>query len=145
MSFRELLKQTYNEHEMYEFYKREKDMKIEDIAGIKGVCYDAVKVSGTKESDLADVVEKIMCNTAGISLSIIKTLNELQRHRKQVYECLSLVPNCLGKLAVTEHYLYGKPWKQIAIEQNYGTESIKRAAYECIDKVEEALDKDDAK
>lgn len=145
VSFQELLNQAYEEYEMYERYKKQKEMAVEDIAGPKGICYEAVKVSGTKASDLADIVERIESNTAGIAEIINKTLDELQCHRRKAYECLKLAPNTVGKLAVEEHYLKKKPWEEIALEQNYSREHIKKLAYECIRRVEEVMDKDDAK
>lgn len=145
MSFQELLNQVHEECRMYRRYKKRKEMAEEDIAGPKGICYEAVKVSGTKASDLADIVERIESNTAGIEEIINKTLDELQCHRRKAYELLELAPNTVGKLAVEEHYLEEKPWEEIALEQNYSKEHIKKLAYKCIRRVEEVMDKDDAK
>ena len=56
----DLLRQVYKEIGMLETSRRQRDMVMEDNAGVKAIRYDADKVSGGRQGDLSDVLLNII-------------------------------------------------------------------------------------
>ena len=132
----DLLRQVYKEIGMLETSRRQRDMIMEDNAGVKAIRYDADKVSGGGQSDLSDVLLNIERERERIDEQIARQLERVMRHRAELYQLMEKVPDGPGKIAVQEHYLYRVPWGVVAEHLHYGKDYTKASAYRCIASLE---------
>ncbi len=141
----DLLRQVYKEIGMLETSRRQRDMIMEDNAGVKAIRYDADKVSGGGQSDLSDVLLNIERERERIDEQIARQLERVMRHRAELYQLMEKVPDGPGKIAVQEHYLYRVPWGVVAEHLRYGKDYTKASAYRCIASLEAIQCKEDPK
>lgn len=129
----DLLRQVYKEIGLLESSRRQRDMVMEDNAGVKAIRYDADKVSGGKQGDLSDVLLNIERERERIDEQIARQLERVMRHRAELYQLMEKVPDGPGKAAVQEHYLYRVPWGVVAERLHFGKDYTKASAYRCIE------------
>lgn len=141
----DLLRQVYKEIGVLETSRRQRDMVMEDNAGVKAIRYDADKVSGGRQGDLSDVLLNIEREKQRIDELIARQLERVMRHRAELYQLMEKVPDGPGKIAVQEHYLYRVPWGVVAEHLRYGKDYTKASAYRCIASLEAIQCKEDPK
>lgn len=140
MNVRKLLHQVYNEISCLDSLRQQRDMVIEDIAGVKAIQTETEKVCGGRQSDLSEVVVNIEEQVAGLDATIGKQLERIMKHREVAYRILERIPESPGKMAVQEHYLYHVPWEELSGRKYYATGYLKRASGECITELQKICD-----
>lgn len=140
MNVRELLHQVYNEISCLDSLRQQRDMVIEDIAGVKAIQIETEKVCGGRQSDLSEVVVNIEEQVARLDAIIGKQLERIMKHREVAYRILERIPESPGKMAVQEHYLYHVPWEELSGRKYYATGYLKRASGECITELQKICD-----
>lgn len=140
MNVRKLLRQVYNEISCLDSLRQQRDMVIEDIAGVKAIQIETEKVCGGRQSDLSEVVVNIEEQVAGLDATIGKQLERIMKHREVAYRILERIPESPGKMAVQEHYLYHVPWEELSGRKYYATGYLKRASGECITELQKICD-----
>ena len=141
----DLLRQVYREIGLLETSRRQKDMIIADNAGVKAIRYDKDKVSGGQQGDLADVLLNIERERERINEQIARQLERVMQHRAELYRLMEKVPDCPGKIAVQEHYLYRVPWGVVAEHLHYGKDYTRKSAYRCVELLEAIWQQEDPK
>lgn len=141
----DLLRQVYKEIGMLETSRRQRDMVMEDNAGVKAIRYDADKVSGGRQGDLSDVLLNIEREKQRIDELIARQLERVMRHRAELYQLMEKVPDGPGKIAVQEHYLYRVPWGVVAERLHFGKDYTRKSAYRCIELLDAQWHQEDPK
>ena len=140
MNVRELLHQVYNEISCLDSLRQQRDMVIEDIAGVKAIQIETEKVCGGRQSDLSEVVVNIEEQVARLDAIIGKQLERIMKHREVAYRILERIQESPGKMAAQEHYLYHVPWEELSGRKCYSMSYLKRACGECITELQKICD-----
>lgn len=135
----DLLRQVYKEIGMLETSRRQRDMIMEDNAGVKAIRYDADKVSGGRQGDLSDVLLNIEREKQRIDELIARQLERVMRHRAELYQLMEKVPDGPGKIAVQEHYLYRVPWGVVAERLHFNKGYVRELAHHTVEELEKVL------
>lgn len=141
MDVRELFHTVYEEIGRLESLKRQREMIVNDCAGIKAIQYEAEKVRGGHQSDLVEIVENIEFKSYGLDIAIAEKLNEIMEHREAAYRLLGRIPDSPAKTAIEEHYLYRVPWEDIAKDLHFSTDYVRQLARGCMEELQELSDK----
>ena len=103
--------------ELYDLIQ-EREHVANDIAAVKAVQYDKPKITVTVNSDLSQILERIIerCDKLDKRLaSCMKTLTDM---RNEAYALLALCNDSRGKAVLYDRYLVGMSWTQL--EKKYG-------------------------
>lgn len=139
VEIRKMLRQVYSEIGALESLRRQRAMVVEDNAGLQAIRYDSEKVSGGFQGDLGDVMENIERQIKRLDRLIVLQLEQVMRHRAEIYQLLEKVANGPGKTAVQEHYLYRVPWGEVALRLHFSKSYVKAMASQCISEVENEM------
>lgn len=141
MEVKKMLARVYGEVEQLESLRRQKDALVQDSARIKAIRYDKDKVSGGKQSDLSDMLIGIENKAARLEERIIYKMDQIMKHREELYQLMEQLPDSPAKIAVQEHYLYRVPWGIVSSRLHYNKEYTKQLAYKFILRLEEVADR----
>lgn len=139
VEIRKMLRQVYSEIGALESLRRQRAMVVEDNAGLQAIRYDSEKVSGGSQGDLSDVMENIERQIERIDRRIALKMEQIMRHRAEIYQLLEKVPDHPGKIAVQEHYLYRVPWGEVANRIHFSKDYTRELAAKCVSELENEL------
>lgn len=104
---------------LYRQLKRESDVLVEESAGLKGVSYDGIKVSGGQTSDLSDAVIAIEVRRKKLDETITTQYAYLLQCQIEAKELIKLVQD-EGQAAVLQaRYINAMSWKEICADMHW--------------------------
>lgn len=119
------------EEEVFDFFEKlrsqrqelqsliqERENVASDLASVKAVQYDKPKITVTANSDLAQVLEKIIERCEELDKWLASCMKTLTDMRKEAYALLALCNDSRDKAVLYDRYLVGMSWTQL--EKKYG-------------------------
>lgn len=97
---------------------QERENVASDLASVKAVQYDKPKITVTANSDLAQVLEKIIERCEELDKRLASCMKTLTDMRKEAYALLALCNDSRDKAVLYDRYLVGMSWTQL--EKKYG-------------------------
>lgn len=97
---------------------QERENVASDLASVKAVQYDKPKITVTANSDLAQVLEKIIERCEELDKRLAACMKTLTDMRKEAYALLALCNDSRDKAVLYDRYLVGMSWTQL--EKKYG-------------------------
>ena len=97
---------------------QERENVASDLASVKAVQYDKPKITVTANSDLAQVLERIIERCEELDKRLAACMKTLTDMRKEAYTLLALCNNSRDKAVLYDRYLVGMSWLQL--EKKYG-------------------------
>lgn len=97
---------------------QERENVASDLASVKAVQYDKPKITVSANSDLAQVLEKIIERCEELDKRLASCMKTLTDMRKEAYALLALCNDSRGKAVLYDRYLVGMSWTQL--EKKYG-------------------------
>lgn len=97
---------------------QERENVASDLASVKAVQYDKPKITVTANSDLAQVLEKIVERCEELDKRLAACMKTLTDMRKEAYTLLALCNDSRDKAVLYDRYLVGMSWTQL--EKKYG-------------------------
>lgn len=97
---------------------QERENVASDLASVKAVQYDKPKITVTANSDLAQVLEKIIERCEELDKRLAACMKTLTDMRKEAYTLLALCNDSRDKAVLYDRYLVGMSWTQL--EKKYG-------------------------
>ena len=97
---------------------QERENVASDLASVKAVQYDKPKITVTANSDLVQVLEKIIERCEELDKRLASCMKTLTDMRNEAYALLALCNDSRGKAVLYDRYLVGMSWTQL--EKKYG-------------------------
>lgn len=97
---------------------QERENVASDLASVKAVQYDKPKITVSANSDLAQVLEKIIERCEELDKRLASCMKTLTDMRKEAYALLALCNDSRDKAVLYDRYLVGMSWTQLA--EKYG-------------------------
>lgn len=97
---------------------QERENVASDLASVKAVQYDKPKITVSANSDLAQVLEKIIERCEELDKRLASCMKTLTDMRKEAYALLALCNDSRDKAVLYDRYLVGMSWTQL--EGKYG-------------------------
>lgn len=97
---------------------QERENVASDLASAKAVQYDKPKITVSANSDLAQVLEKIIERCEELDKRLASCMKTLTDMRKEAYALLALCNDSRDKAVLYDRYLVGMSWTQLA--EKYG-------------------------
>lgn len=97
---------------------QERENVASDLASVKAVQYDKPKITVSANSDLAQVLEKIIERCEELDKRLASCMKTLTDMRKEAYALLALCNDSRNKAVLYDRYLVGMSWTQLA--EKYG-------------------------
>ena len=97
---------------------QERENVASDLASVKAVQYDKPKITVSANSDLAQVLEKIIERCEELDKRLASCMKTLTDMRKEAYALLALCNDSRDKAVLYDRYLVGMSWTQL--EKKYG-------------------------
>lgn len=97
---------------------QERENVASDLASVKAVQYDKPKITVSANSDLAQVLEKIIERCEELDKRLASCMKTLTDMRKEAYSLLALCNDSRDKAVLYDRYLVGMSWTQLA--EKYG-------------------------
>lgn len=97
---------------------QERENVASDLASVKAVQYDKPKITVSANSDLAQVLEKIIERCEELDKRLAACMKTLTDMRKEAYTLLALCNDSRDKAVLYDRYLVGMSWTQL--EEKYG-------------------------
>lgn len=97
---------------------QERENVASDLASVKAVQYDKPKITVSANSDLAQVLEKIIERCEELDKRLASCMKTLTDMRKEAYALLALCNDSRDKAVLYDRYLVGMSWTQL--EEKYG-------------------------
>lgn len=97
---------------------QERENVASDLASVKAVQYDKPKITVSANSDLAQVLEKIIERCEELDKRLASCMKTLTDMRKEAYTLLALCNDSRDKAVLYDRYLVGMSWTQL--EKKYG-------------------------
>lgn len=97
---------------------QERENVASDLASVKAVQYDKPKITVSANSDLAQVLEKIIERCEELDKRLASCMKTLTDMRKETYALLALCNDSRDKAVLYDRYLVGMSWTQLA--EKYG-------------------------
>lgn len=97
---------------------QERENVASDLASVKAVQYDKPKITVSANSDLAQVLEKIIERWEELDKRLASCMKTLTDMRKEAYALLALCNDSRDKAVLYDRYLVGMSWTQL--EEKYG-------------------------
>ena len=97
---------------------QERENVASDLASVKAVQYDKPKITVTANSDLAQVLEKIIERCEELDKRLASCMKTLTDMRKEAYALLALCNDSRDEAVLYDRYLVGMSWTQL--EKKYG-------------------------
>lgn len=97
---------------------QERENVASDLASVKAVQYDKSKITVSANSDLAQVLEKIIERCEELDKRLASCMKTLTDMRKEAYALLALCNDSRDKAVLYDRYLVGMSWTQL--EKKYG-------------------------
>lgn len=138
MTVKELFNTIYHEVEIRRSLQFQKSRLIEDNCGPQAIRYDKDKVSGGRQTDVSEELERLERHGDKLGQLIKEQSDKIQAHIDEACELLKLVPDSYGKMGVQEHYLFHTPWKEVADHIGKDIKWAKKLSSDCIADIEAA-------
>ena len=97
-----------------------------DIAALKAVQYDKPKITGTVNSDLSQILERILERCDKLDKRLLECMDVLTSMRKKAYELLALCRDTKAKTILYDRYLAGMSWRKIEEERGFTRQWLTR-------------------
>lgn len=97
---------------------QERENVASDLASVKAVQYDKPKITVSANSDLAQVLEKIIERCEELDKRLASCMKTLTDMRKEAYALLALCNDSRDKAVLYDRYLVGMSWTQLV--EKYG-------------------------
>ena len=97
---------------------QERENVASDLASVKAVQYDKPKITVSANSDLAQVLEKIIERCEELDKRLASCMKTLTDMRKEAYALLALCNDSRDKAVLYDRYLVVMSWTQL--EEKYG-------------------------
>lgn len=111
--------------ELYDLIQ-EREHVANDIAAVKAVQYDKPKITVTVNSDLSQVLEKIIERCDKLDKRLLECMDILTSMRKKAYELLALCRNTKAKTILYDRYLAGMSWREIEEKRGFTRQWLNR-------------------
>lgn len=97
-----------------------------DIAAVKAVQYDKPKITVTVNSDLSQVLERIIERCDKLDKRLLECIDILTSMRKKAYELLALCRDTKAKTILYDRYLAGMSWREIEEKRGFTRQWLTR-------------------
>lgn len=87
----------------------------DQAAGVRGIDYSGVKVQSSPKDQMAEAMSRLV----DLETEYINTIELYHRRRQQAAELINKLSKDIYVIVLTERYIKGKSFPQIAYEQNY--------------------------
>lgn len=105
---------------------QEREHMANDIAALKAVQYDKPKITGTVNSDLSQILERILERCDKLDKRLLECIDVLTSMRKKAYELLALCRDTKAKTILYDRYLAGMSWRKIEKERGFTRQWLTR-------------------
>lgn len=103
--------------------RRQQMLIRQDISDVKGQRYDKDKISGSKQSDLCDLVIRLESRLRESSEQIVRLLDSLADDRRTAVQLILMLDDQDTQAVMLDRYICGRSWDDIASDQHW---SIRR-------------------
>lgn len=115
---RDFLEKLRSQRQELQSLIQERENVASDLASVKAVQYDKPKITVSANSDLAQVLEKIIERCEELDKRLASCMKTLTDMRKEAYTLLALCNDSRDKAVLYDRYLVGMSWTQL--EKKYG-------------------------
>lgn len=103
--------------------RRQQMLIWQDISDVKGQRYDKDKITGSKHSDLCDLVIRLDSRLRESSEQIARLMSDLSADRQRALSLIMLIEDQDTQAIMMDRYICGLSWDDIAGQQHW---SIRR-------------------
>lgn len=103
--------------------RRQQMLIRQDVADVKGQRYDKDKITGSKQSDLCDLVIRLESRLRESSEQIARLMSDLSAERQRALALILLIEDQDTQAIMMDRYICGLSWDDIAGQQHW---SIRR-------------------
>lgn len=103
--------------------RRQQILIRQDISDVKGQRYDKDKITGSKQSDLCDLVIRMESRLRESSEQIARLMSDLSADRQRALSLILLIEDQDTQAIMMDRYICGLSWDDIAGQQHW---SIRR-------------------
>ena len=111
--------------ELYDLIQ-EREHVANDIAAVKAVQYDKPKITVTVNSDLSQILERIIERCDKLDKRLLECMDILTSMRKKAYELLALCRDTKAKTILYDRYLAGMSWREIEEKRGFTRQWLNR-------------------
>ena len=111
--------------ELYDLIQ-EREHVANDIAAVKAVQYDKPKITVTVDSDLSQILERIIERCDKLDKRLLECMDILTSMRKKAYELLALCRDTKAKTILYDRYLAGMSWREIEEKRGFTRQWLNR-------------------
>lgn len=115
---RDFFEKLRSQRQEFQSLIQERENVASDLASVKAVQYDKPKITVSANSDLAQVLEKIIERCEELDKRLASCMKTLTDMRKEAYALLALCNDSRDKAVLYDRYLVGMSWTQL--EEKYG-------------------------
>jgi hypothetical protein len=123
MTVKQFLNHVRCQQNKLQALRRQQILIRQDISDVKGQRYDKDKITGSKQSDLCDLVIRLESRLRESSEQIARLMSDLAADRQRALALILLIEDQDTQAIMMDRYICGLSWDAIAGQQHW---SIRR-------------------